>query len=119
MNPAFRSMMARAAPAEQQAGVLGSVGALEIAVQMVAPEALKPVFAQCVRAGWPQGLFVALGAVFLLGAALVLAWFPVVSPVPVPVAGADAAAGAGVGGGEGGDGESTAPLLDMAADNAQ
>ena len=110
-------MMARAAPPEQQAGVLGSVGALEIAVQMVAPEALKPVFTQCVHAGWPQGLFVALGAMFLLGAGLVLAWFPVVSPVPVP--GADAAAGAGVGGGEGGDGESTAPLLDMAADNAQ
>ena len=80
LNPTFRAVLARGAPAHEQAGVLGSVGALEILVQMVAPEMLRPAFDSFSAAGWPQGYYAVCGAVFLAGMVLAARWFPCFAP---------------------------------------
>jgi len=77
LNPTFRALLARAAPAGEQAGVLGSVGALEIAVQMVAPELLRPAFDGFDRVGWAQGYYAVCGCIFLVGMCCVSRCFPI------------------------------------------
>ena len=72
-----RSLMASKARRSTPSAVLGSVGALEIAVQMVAPELLRPAFDGFNRVGWSQGYYAVCGCVFLLGMCCVSRCFPI------------------------------------------
>eukprot|EP00937_MAST-01D_sp_MAST-1D-sp2_P004719 g4719.t1 len=76
INPMFRGIIARASPPHMQARALGSVGAMEIFEQMLAPISARPLFNWLDQRGAPQGLYAAGGCFFALGALLVVLAFP-------------------------------------------